>query len=285
MVTGIVAVAAVVHAAAAATAAPAAGTPTGDRLIAKIVDLNQQALGEIGRRDLTAARKHLLEAEQLAAQPDLATHPLVARTYLHLGVVEVLSGDAQRKADELFRKAVRIQPDIQLTKQLAVRADVHAAVWSDLEKARCTRDASRAWSCPWTEDAGDPDLPARIVALDCRARDAVEKARPVVVRCAADPALRVEQATLFYGAGAPAAKFTPLKMSRNARGWWTASIPAERVTGKSMRFYAEATDAGKQRVASSGDEHRPWLMLVLPRDSCSCESKAPPFEQARLKRP
>jgi hypothetical protein len=285
MLTGILTVAAVVHAAAAATAPPGTLPPTGDQLIAKIVDLNQQALGEIGRRDLAGARKHLLEAEQLAAQPDLATHPLVARIYVHLGAVEILSGDAQRKADELFRKAVRIQPDIQLTKQLAARPEVRAAVWPALEKARCTRDPSHAWSCPWTEDAGDPDLPARIVALDCRARDAVEKARPVVVRCAADPALHVEQATLFYGAGAPAAKFTPLRMSRTARGWWTASIPGERVTGKSMRFYAEATDAGKQRVAASGDVHHPWQMLVLSRDSCSCESKAPPLEQARLKRP
>jgi len=285
MVIGIVTLAAVVHAAAAATAAPAALPPTGDRLIAKIVELNQQALGEIGRRDLAAARKHLLEAEQLAAQPELASHPLVARIYVHLGAVEVLSGDAQRKADELFRKAIRIQPDIQLTKQLASRPDARAAIGPALEKARCARDPSHTWSCPWTEDAGDPDLPARIVALDCRARYAVEKARPVVIRCAADPALHVDQAKLFYGPAPSAAKFTPLKMSRTARGWWTASIPAERVTGKSMRFYAEAMDAGKQRVASSGDVHRPWLMLVLSRESCSCESKAAPLEQARLKRP
>ena len=101
-------------------------------------------------------------------------------------------------------------------------------------------------------------------------------AKPVVIRCAANPALRVERATLFYAAPA-VPKFTALKMRRNERGWWTATIPGDRVGAKSMTFYAEALDAHGQRVASAGTEASPGIFLVHAPDACFC--KGPDLER------
>jgi hypothetical protein len=277
MVTGALLLAIV---AAGATPTPAPAPPEelsleaeADR-ITRVTALNRQALDEIKRGALAAARKHLVEADRLAAP--LRSHPIVARTALNLGAVEALTGGPQKRVDELVAKAVQVQPDIQMTRQLTTRAEVMAAYALALEKARCERVHPSVWTCPWTDDNPDLAPPKRVAAFECPARDEVPAARPVVIRCAANPALPIERATLFYAAPA-APKFTALKMRRNERGWWTATIPGDRVGAKSMRFYAEALDAQGHRVASAGTDASPGIFLVHTPDSCFC--KGPDLEQ------
>jgi hypothetical protein len=243
--------------------------------VEKVTALNRQALAEIDRGALTAARKHLIEAEQLAAA--LRSHPIVARTALHLGAVEILLGAPQKRVDELFKKAVEVEPDIQMTKRLATRADLMAACAWSLEKARCGRHHPSVWTCPWRDDDADSDPPAKVATFVCPARDDVPSAKPVVIRCAANPALRVERATLHYGAARTGPKLTALKMRRNERGWWTATIPGDRVRPKSMVFYAEALDADGKQVASMGTEASPQIFLVETPDACFCAG--PDLEQ------
>jgi hypothetical protein len=251
--------------------------------IARIAELNKHALAEIDRGAVDAARKHLLEAERLAAAPELATHPLVGRTYLHLGVVEVISGGPQRRVDELFGKAVQVVPDIQMTRELSARAPTMAAIaraMSALERVRCQQSHSD-WTCPWDE-AADPEPPARVARFECRGRADVPAAKPVVIRCAANPALHVAEATLFYENawnGSPNAKLTELTMRRNERGWWTATIPAERVIPKGIQFHSEAMDAGGRRVTSSVDEQT-FIFRVETAEACWCKSRLPDQESA-----
>ncbi|MEP6654292.1 MAG: tetratricopeptide repeat protein, partial [Myxococcales bacterium] len=86
--------------------------------IEKITDLNKKALDAYNNLDFEDARKLLKQALDLCSTAGLDKHPIKARTHIHMGVVLIAT-----KQEELgikqFRKALEIQPDIQVTKALA----------------------------------------------------------------------------------------------------------------------------------------------------------------------
>jgi hypothetical protein len=102
-------------AAPAALAAPPAGDPNA---VNKVTDLNRKALAAYGEQDFETAKNLLKDALQICADAGLDQHPITARTHLHFGAVAIV-GFKQREAGiKQFKKALEIQPDIKLTKQI-----------------------------------------------------------------------------------------------------------------------------------------------------------------------
>src|SRR5882724_9102123 len=101
---------------------------TGDEnaAIGKITLLNRQAIEEYRKLNFDEAQRLLDQALDLAAGAGLTQHPVRARTYVTLGVVT--AGGLKRRdvAVRLFRKALQIQPEIQLSAELAT-PEVEAA--------------------------------------------------------------------------------------------------------------------------------------------------------------
>jgi hypothetical protein len=88
-------------------------------VLAKVTRLNKKALDAYAKRDYEAARTALKEALDICANSGLDSHPIKARTHIHLGAV-LIGGFKQREAGiKHFKKALQIQPDIQLTKSIA----------------------------------------------------------------------------------------------------------------------------------------------------------------------
>ena len=107
---------------AAADAAPAQAQDANPDVLNKVTKLNKRALDAYQKKDYTAARGLLKEALDLCANSGLAKHPIKARTHIHLGIV-LINGFKQRDAGMAhFKKALQIQPDIQLTKTVATPA-------------------------------------------------------------------------------------------------------------------------------------------------------------------
>ena len=102
-------------------AAPAVvlAAPAGDpAAVAKVTDLNKQALAAYSQQDYDTAKNLLKEALQTCADAGLDQHPITARTHLHFGAVAIV-GFKQRDAGiKQFKKALEIQPDIKLTKSI-----------------------------------------------------------------------------------------------------------------------------------------------------------------------
>jgi hypothetical protein len=102
-----------------ARAQEGAGSPD---VLAKVTKLNKKALDAYQKKDFDAARGFLKEALDLCANSGLDKHPIKARTHIHYGIVMV-AGFKQRDAGiKHFKKALQIQPDIQLTKSVATPA-------------------------------------------------------------------------------------------------------------------------------------------------------------------
>ena len=101
---------------------PAVAQEASPEVLTKVTKLNKKALDAYQKRDFETARNVLKEALELCTSSGLDNHPIKARTHIHLGVV-MIAGFKQRDSGiKHFKKALQIQPDIQLTKSLVTPA-------------------------------------------------------------------------------------------------------------------------------------------------------------------
>jgi hypothetical protein len=105
-----------------AQVAPAYAQDANPDVLNKVTNLNKKALQAFQKRDYDSARDFLKEALDLCKSSGLEKHPIRARTEVHIGIV-LISGYKQRDAGIThFKKALEIQPDIQLTKSVSTKA-------------------------------------------------------------------------------------------------------------------------------------------------------------------
>ncbi len=106
-------------------------SPSKDQVLDQMVELNKKALEQLVAGDAPSARTALLEAVVLGKANALGTHQMMARTYLHLGVVYLSDERDQEKAHRHFALALKLHPDIQMTPSLKT-----TAVQEAFERAR-----------------------------------------------------------------------------------------------------------------------------------------------------
>jgi hypothetical protein len=88
----------------------------------QITALNKAAIAAYSAGDFDKSKDQLLQAVAAANKdPELQTHPLMARTYLHLGVVYVDGLEDNAGGIAYFVKALKIRPDIEVTQALATK--------------------------------------------------------------------------------------------------------------------------------------------------------------------
>jgi hypothetical protein len=96
-----------------------AANPTGDpAAVAKVTNLNKQALDAYNQQDYDRARDLLKQALELCDSSGLQQHPITARTHVHFGVVAIVGFKNREVGLKQFKKALEIEPDIKLTKSL-----------------------------------------------------------------------------------------------------------------------------------------------------------------------
>ena len=86
--------------------------------VKKVTNLNIKALEAYNKQDYEAARTLLKEALEVCAASGLDKHPIRARTHIHFGVVAIVGFKQREVGMKQFKKALEVQPDIKLTKQL-----------------------------------------------------------------------------------------------------------------------------------------------------------------------
>ncbi|HVT09862.1 MAG TPA: hypothetical protein VHO67_20510 [Polyangia bacterium] len=106
----------------ALAAPPAAGArryADGADPVAKVTQMNREALAAIDKREFEKAREILKKALELCDSGGLAQHRIAARTHVHMGVV-ILEGFKNRELGlKQFATALAIEPGIGLTPSLA----------------------------------------------------------------------------------------------------------------------------------------------------------------------
>jgi hypothetical protein len=270
----------------AASAVPALGQED-ERAVKKIIDLNKKALVQIDAKKFEAARDGLLQAVTIAKQANLLTHKMLARTYVHLGVVYFWGYKDSLSAVKYFGLAKNIRADILLTPSLATQnltaifdkapADkgqpddpgTEASKSGPRSPARATAPAPPKTPPPATPTTppvvqGVPELPAVLPSdLYCPAVEEAPEGQGIVLRCAVNPKLKAERVLLYFRtSGAPS--YAVAAMQSTPKGWLEASIPEESANGESMQYYCEARDSTDNVVATSGQEDIPNPIILTP---------------------
>jgi hypothetical protein len=109
----------------------------GDVAVHKIESLNEAAIAAHALGNHKKARAKLTEAVALAKRSHLDKHPALARTYVHLGIVQLQGLHDREAAMRSFGAALKIRPAIEVTPALAT-----ANVLLDFEQARAELPAS-----------------------------------------------------------------------------------------------------------------------------------------------
>ena len=83
-------------------------------VVDKIVQMNKKALDDYDTLEWDSAKRTLLEALVAGKKAGLDNHPVMARTYVHLGCVYVTGLKDRQKGVQSFVRAIEIDPTIKI---------------------------------------------------------------------------------------------------------------------------------------------------------------------------
>jgi hypothetical protein len=276
--------------------APGVAMAQDQAAVDKLVQMNKRALDDYDTLDWDAAKRILLDALVAGKKAGLDNHPVMGRTYIHLGAVYITGFKDRQKGLQSFQRALEIDPAIQLSKGIET-AEVTATFAEAQRNARGGAGASSGGggddNAPPTkkrrrgpvmeEDAGssddhpkakkhrpsgdeEPDLPAHVGALDCPEPDEAIIDKPLTVRCVVAPNLPVASVYLMYRAP-DKQDYNEVLMTKSPKGWLQAKIPKKAVTGKSIQFYFEGRNAAGKPVVANGGSDSPNIVLVVEEEA------------------
>jgi hypothetical protein len=260
--------------------------------IDKLVQMNKKALDDYDTLEWDAAKKTLLDALVAGKKAGLENHPVMARTYVHLGAVYITGFKNRDKAIQSFSRALEIDPAIQLSKGIAT-TEVNDA-FGEAKRARGggggeaqppgkkrrgpvmegdvpaptakKKKAPVKSSTSDDDDAEERDLPVKIQALDCENEDEAILDRAATLRCALSPKLPVANVFLLYKE-ADKDDYTELQMTKSPKGWYVGKIPKKAVTGKSVPYFFEGRNAAGKVVVVNGERGSPNLLLLMEEEA------------------
>ena len=234
--------------------------------IQKVVELNKKALAAFADLNLDEAVKLLKEALEVCETQQLEKHPAAARTHVHLGAVYVAGLRQRDNGMEEFKKALRIDPNIKITKTL-LNPEVQSAF------TEASMDVSEENAGPGSAPAAaTPEPPAAPPAPAARPTASAESAilhtpategvvgQPIPIRAQVPASLGAERVVLAYRPDG-VTNFFKREMDRVQDGdWYQTEIPAEATNSASIAYYILAQDAQGLPVARNGTETDPHIV-------------------------
>jgi hypothetical protein len=284
--------------------------------IERLVQMNKKALDDFDMLEWDSAKRSLLEALVTGKKAGLENHPVMARTYIHLGAVYITGFKDHQKGLQSFVRALEIDPTIKLSKAMAT-PELNDAFAEAGRQVR-SRGASGGESAPAPPPPAPPPPPPptrrRAPVMDSDASEPAPPPRPArrpppaasAEDDSGEPDLPVRIAALdcpvpdevppekpvvvrcAVAASLPVTKvflmyrepnkedFTAVEMERTPKGWFQGKIPKKVVVGKSVQFYFEGRNDKGRPVVSNGRGDSPNLMLIREEAVAEEAEKAAP---------
>ena len=228
--------------------------------IQKVVELNKKALAAFADLNLDEAIKLLKEALEVCETQQLEKHPAAARTHVHLGAVYVAGLRQRDNGMEEFKKALRIDPNIKITKTL-LNPEVQSAFTEasmDVSEESAGQGSAPAAANPEPSPAR-PTASAESAILHTPATEGVA-GQPIPIRAQVPASLGAERVVLAYRPDG-VTNFFRREMDRvQDSDWYQTEIPAEATNGASIAYYILAQDAQGLPVGHNGTETQPHIV-------------------------
>jgi hypothetical protein len=256
-----------------------------DDAVDKVTQLNKDAVTAYQAKKFEDARKILKQALDVAASAGIDTHPITARTHIHLGIV-IINGFKQRDLGiKQFKKALELQPDINLTKSLVTPELADA--FAEAKSGGTTGGSSEAKAAatppppPPTEEKETPPAneaatpPANEAATPLPnapeepsnglAHDPVSEAQQgsaISITVGIENDLQFDKIILAYRPEG-ATDFLGREMKQVSEGRYGAEIPTSATSGGTVAYYIEAEDKDGAAVASRGSIDSPLVIHLM----------------------
>jgi hypothetical protein len=126
-------------------------------IVDKIVVANKKALDDYDTLEWEAAKRTLLEALVAGKKAGLDNHPVMARTYIHLGCVYITGLKDRQKGLQSFVRAIEIDPTIRISR--AMTDSELEEVFAAASKQARPRGGASSVAAPPSEAPPPPPAP------------------------------------------------------------------------------------------------------------------------------
>jgi hypothetical protein len=249
-----------------------AGAESQDDTIAKITQMNKDAVTAYQAQKFDDARKILKQALDLADATGLQQHPITARTHIHMGIV-IIGGFKQRDLGiKQFKKALEIQSTINLTKALITPEMTDA--FNEAKSAAAAAPAAPPTPPPATPEATEPPAEAATPPVAAPPAPSAEeepsgivhepitegkKGSAISVTVGVQADLKFDKMVLAYRPEG-ATEFLGREMKEVSEGRYGAEIPTTATLGGTVAYYVEADDADGNAVGTKGTIDNPLVI-------------------------
>lgn len=252
-------------------------------VIDKVTALNKKALDAYNDLEFEEARKILKQALDMCAASGLDKHPIAARTHIHMGVV-LIAAKQQDLGIKQFRKALEIEPDIQVTKSLA-----NPEILEAFKSAGSEPPAPQGGGEGGAETPPPPkppaETPGQVKGIQHTPPSRARRGKPIPIVAVVGPDVTGYTKVMleYRPEGAPEYLERPMKKSGNR---YVAEIPASATDGNLITYYIEADtdDDDADSIATAGSEDRPYSVpLSAPSegggdcDGDDCDEEGPRY--------
>jgi hypothetical protein len=130
--------------------------------VEKIIQMNKRALEDYDTLEWESAKRTLLEALVAGKKAGLDNHPIMARTYVHLGAVYISGLKDRNKGLQSFVRALEIDPTIRISKAMSAPEleDVFAEALKQAKPRGVAAAPPPPAAAPPPEPAAPPPPPA-----------------------------------------------------------------------------------------------------------------------------
>src|SRR5262249_28916883 len=159
---------------------------------------NKKALDDYDTLEWDSAKRTLLEALVAGKKAGLDTHPVMARTYVHLGCVYITDLKDRQKGLQSFARAIEIDPTIRIERTMS-DSDLEEAVAEAAKQARPLGGAAAAVPPPPPPPEAPPPKKKGPVMED----ESAPKKKGPIMEGEAPPAALTYKATMGDGENEP----------------------------------------------------------------------------------
>jgi len=100
-----------------------------------------------------------------------------------------------------------------------------------------------------------------LASSDLLLPDEVPAGEDLYVHCVPQPGVGAKLLAFYYRSGGSAI-YNAVMLERSRKGWYVATIPGGRVSGKLLHYYVEARDAKEKIAATNGKANSPNVVTI-----------------------
>jgi hypothetical protein len=238
------------------------------RELAQARDSEKQQRAEVSR----------LQAEERKLQVQIAERD--KKLGLKDGEVAEAKAEAKRERDARQNVEKQDKEKAKLIADVTEREKKQREATEKLEKERQlaeARDKERKERDAQEKAAREklaegPELPSNIPQpLYCGNKDEGVLGADLYIHCVPQGQVKAKSLVLYYRTTGNA-HFDAATMSHTRKGWWVATVPASRVTGKSLQYYAEARGPRDEVAAHNGKPDSPNILALRSAEAIAKKS-------------